>query len=100
MIENIIDHRGNKYSAMQIKAIIEPSCNDNTCKGATQFPTDDTLMKKSYEERENISVREAIKWGNSFKFPVTLYLYDDIVDEASVRHRKELEKILRAAMKA
>ena len=31
----------------------------------------------AYEEREGISLADAITWANSRPYPVTLYLYDE-----------------------
>ena len=74
MIYNIIDKRTRPYRWREVNAIIEATSHDNACKDADQQqPTDDDL---TYDERENITLAEAIEWANKESSPVTLYLYD------------------------
>jgi len=76
MIENILDRRANQYSVTNVTAIIEPAAADNSVAGATQFDPDDPAITTWYEERQKVSVKEAIAWGNAFEFAVTLVLLD------------------------
>ena len=76
MIENILDRRGNQYLVTNVTASIEPAAADNSVAGATQFDPDDPAITTWYEERQNVSVKEAIAWGNAFEFAVTLVLLD------------------------
>ncbi|HIV76294.1 MAG TPA: hypothetical protein H9899_02095 [Candidatus Sphingomonas excrementigallinarum] len=74
MICNIIDRRTRPYRWREVNAIIEATSHDNACEDADQQrSTDDDL---TYDERENVTVAEAIAWGNEEMCPVTLYLYD------------------------
>ena len=94
MIENIIDHRQQKYSVTPIDAVIEPSAHDNGIPGATQFPQEDPSITTYYEDRRKLSVKEAIEWANGFQFPVTLFLYDHPMDSIEVYSVAELERVL------
>lgn len=74
MIYNIIDNRKRPYRWREVNAIIEATSHDNACDDADhQPPSDDDL---TYDERENVTVQEAIAWANLESSPVTLYLYD------------------------
>ena len=72
-IVNIIDGRRHEYRWKTINAIVEAAWHDNSCKDSDQVPSDDGPR---YAEREHISVQAAIEWAQSYKTPVTLYLYD------------------------
>lgn len=75
MLRNIIDNRKHRYRWLLVTAIIEPTWHDNSRKDADQsarFPNEGI----GYGELASASLAEAIQWANSFKFPVTLYLYD------------------------
>jgi hypothetical protein len=76
MILNIVDNRKLRYRWKRINAVAEPTWHDNKCKDADQAEV--TQDERDYEERNNISVTEAIKWADNLSFPVTLYLYDCI----------------------
>ena len=76
MIENILDRRTNQYFVAKIAGVIEPCAVDNDVEGATQFDADDPAITTWFAERSNVSLKEAIAWGNSFAFPVTLVLFD------------------------
>ena len=76
MIENILDRRANQYLVTKVTAIIEPAAADNSVAGATQFDPDDPAITTWYEERQKVSVKEAIAWANAFEFAVTLVLLD------------------------
>ena len=74
MICNIIDRRTRPYPWREVNAIIEATSHDNACEDADQQrPTDHDL---TYDQRENVTVAEAIAWANEEVCPVTLYLYD------------------------
>ena len=75
MIWNVLDRRSRPYRWKRINAIIEPVWHDNACADADQAPEEDGDV--FYEEREGISVADAIAWANAFSTPVTLYLYDE-----------------------
>jgi hypothetical protein len=74
MILNVVDNRKLQYRWKRINAVVEPTWHDNKCKDADQAEA--TQDELDYEERNNISVSEAIKWANDLSFSVTLYLYD------------------------
>jgi hypothetical protein len=75
MIYNIIDRRARPYRWRRINAIIEATSHDNACVDADEEPsTDDDVV---YDQREGISLNEAIKWASAESSPVTLYIYDD-----------------------
>ncbi len=74
MICNIIDRRTRPYRWREVNAIIEATSHDNACENTDeQRPTDDDL---TYDQRENVTVAEAIAWASEEVCPVTLYLYD------------------------
>jgi len=74
MICNIIDKRTKPYRWREVNAIIEATSHDNACQDADrQMPTDDDL---TYDERENVTLAQAIAWANGESSAVTLYLYD------------------------
>lgn len=60
-----------------MNAIIEAVEHDNSVTGADQAPESGPLDVIDYDQRESISVNEAIDWANSQRCPVTLYLYDE-----------------------
>lgn len=74
MIWNIIDRRERRHRWKAITAIIEPTFHDNS------VPDSDTAEEiegvTEYEEREGVSLADAVAWASAFPFPVTLYLYD------------------------
>lgn len=76
MIWNIIDRRSQPYRWAQINAVIEATWHDNSCADTDIAPEifgDDEVI---YEQRERVSLSEAINWANAQSCPVTLYLYD------------------------
>jgi hypothetical protein len=82
MIVNIVDFRLNSYSFLKINAVVEAAWHDNSIDGADQIvrmmnrapaPSNDG---PEHEEREHISLEEAVVWAGSFPQPVTLYIYD------------------------
>ena len=75
MIWNIVDRREREYRWKCINAIVEPTWHDNSAKDADQ--ADSWPDEFEYDERESISLFEAINWAGSLPYPVTLYLYDE-----------------------
>jgi hypothetical protein len=76
VIWNIIDRRKRKYRWLKINAIIEATWHDNSCKDADIAPSVRAEDEITYEEREGITLHEAVVWGNNQSCPVTLFLYD------------------------
>ena len=78
MSTNVIDRRKRKYRFLKVNAVVEAAWHDNHVKDEEcdqiAKPKDDG---PSYEEREHVTVGDAILWGTSFGNPVTLYLYDE-----------------------
>ena len=74
MIANIRDRRKRPLRWREVNAIIEATSHDNACKDSDQQePTGDDV---TYDERNGISVGEAIEWASRESTAVTLYLYD------------------------
>lgn len=73
-IKNIIDRRKRPYRFETINAVIEPTRHDNRCEDADQAAGKDAWM--GYDEREHISLSEAIEWAATFPDELTLYIYD------------------------
>ncbi len=73
MIYNIIDQREISVKWKRVNAVVESTCGDNNVEGADFIELTDDLI---FGELNEVSVREAIAWANSFKEPVTLYIYD------------------------
>ena len=72
MIANIIDKRSNKYD-VRCDVAFEPSCHDNSIKGATQFYR---VRAFSYDEQRNTTIVQAIEFAQQWDFAVTMYVYD------------------------
>lgn len=72
MIANIIDKRTNKYD-VQCDVAFEPSWQDNSIPGATQFYRVRTF---SYDELRNTTIVQAIEFANQWDCSVTMYIYD------------------------
>jgi hypothetical protein len=74
VIENIIDRRQHQYRWKCINAIVEPTCHDNDVADSDQSERgpDDIV----YDQREDISLADAIAWANALPERVTLFLYD------------------------
>ena len=86
MIWNIIDRRKRQYRWNHVNVIIEATFHDNSVDDSDQAPviTNDTHV--IYEQREGITVADAIKWAAEASCPVTLYIYDE-GDGTTVRKR-------------
>ncbi|MDB5440873.1 MAG: hypothetical protein JWM33_3300 [Caulobacteraceae bacterium] len=76
MIWNIIDSRTRPYRWASINAIIEATWHDNSVADTDIAPSAPVENEVTYEQREGISLHEAISWANNQSCPVTLYLYD------------------------
>jgi hypothetical protein len=77
MIWNIVDSRRNRFRWAKVHANVEATWHDNSCNGADQVPSPAAELEVVFDERENISVNDAINWANCQSCPVTLYIYDD-----------------------
>jgi hypothetical protein len=73
-ITNILDQRKRHYRFRKINAIVEAAWHDNSCPDADQVGD---IRGPDYQEREHISLQEAVRWANEWDAPVTLYLYDE-----------------------
>jgi hypothetical protein len=76
MIENISDRRKRPFRWKRINAIVEPTWHDNDGgpdRDQSERGPDDIV----YDQREGISLAEAITWANSLPDRITLYLYDE-----------------------
>jgi hypothetical protein len=72
-IVNVVDSRKRKYRFLKINAIVEAAWHDNSCDDSDPIESRDG---PDYEQREHISLEDAIAWANAFEAPVTLYIYD------------------------
>ena len=75
MIRNIRDARTWPLRWQKINAIIEATSHDNSVKDSDYEPSSDDDV--TYDQREGISLGEAIEWAMAVPSAVTLYLYDD-----------------------
>jgi len=91
MIWNIIDHRKHPYRWKMITAIMEPTWHDNSVHDSDQ--TEELLDDIVYDQREEISLADAVAWVQSLPFPATLYLYD-LGRGISSAHDSETEHFL------
>lgn len=76
MIENIRDRRKLPHRWKRINAIVEPTWHDNAG-GLDRDQSEPGPNDIVYDQREGISLAEAIAWANSLPGRVTLYLYDE-----------------------
>jgi hypothetical protein len=74
VILNIIDRRSSCYRWQKVNAIIEATWHDNSVPGSDQAEVSYELP--DFEEREGLSVLEAVQWASDVPTSVTLYLYD------------------------
>jgi hypothetical protein len=77
MIWNIVDRRSRPFRWKRINAIIEAVEHDNSVADADQAPEADPHDVIDYDQREGLTVQQAVEWANQQRCPVTLYLYDD-----------------------
>ena len=94
MIGNIVDRRKRRRRFKVVNAIIEPTRHDNSVKGGDRAPRNTKMDKRwiGYDEREKISVNDAIRWAWSHADFVTLYLYDK-GDGISSRRKQRVRKV-------
>ena len=86
MIWNVIDRRTRPYRWKRVNAIIEAVEHDNSVADADQASESSSLDVIDYDQREGVTVREAIDWANNQRCPITLYLYDDGAGTVSEGH--------------
>jgi hypothetical protein len=97
VIWNIIDERNRRYRWAKVHAIVEATWHDNSVSGADQAPPTTAETEVTFDEREDISVHDAVNWANSQTCPVTLYLSDgDVVEHSSSREVDAAARILDA----
>ena len=75
MILNIIDRRKRRYRWKKITAIVEPTYHDNSVQDSDQTGVPKPGFS-DYDQREEISLADAVIWANSLPYDTTLYLYD------------------------
>ena len=93
MIWNIIDERVRRYRWKNVHAIIEASWHDNSVSGADQALPTTIDTEVTFEEREGVSVNEAVSWANAQTCPVTLFLRDS--DEVNLTSSRETDAAAR-----
>ncbi len=75
MITNIIDNRKRKYLWARLDVVIEPTWHDNSVKDsdiAEEMPGEGV----GYEERSDLTLRQAVQWAEKLAYCATLYVYD------------------------
>jgi hypothetical protein len=86
MIANIRDHRTRPLRWRSIKAVIESTSHDNNTADSDQADRGPAEQYVQCEDRDGLSLSEAVSWANEAPGLVTLYLYDagsgDLGDEA------------------
>jgi hypothetical protein len=73
-ITNLIDDRKFKYRWKKVCAVAEPTWHDNHCKNADQAVSENLWF--GYDDIEDVSVAEAIKWAETKPGDTTLFLYN------------------------
>lgn len=78
MLTNIVDRRKRPYRFMKINAVIEPARHDNSVKDSDKAKPSRKMDKAwiGYDEKEHVSLADALMWATNHKDEVTLYLYD------------------------
>ena len=74
LICNIIDKRTRPYRWKSVFAVVEATSHDNKIKDSDQIPVGDEYGL--CEDRDCISITQAIEWADSFDCGVTLFIYD------------------------
>lgn len=83
MITNIVDHRTNKYD-VRCDVVFEPSQNDNSIAGATQFAWGNETF--SYDDSCDTNIVSAIEYARKWDCPVTMFIYDlDAISKDKLR---------------
>jgi len=75
MICNIIDGRKRPYRWKRINAIVEAAWHDNPVPDSDQSEGEPDAIV--YDQREGISLSDALAWASSLPDRVTLFLYDE-----------------------
>ena len=75
MICNIRDSRSRPFRWRRVKAILEATAHDNSSPDADPAPPSD--LDVTFEERNGISIPEAVAWAEDQPSAVTLFLYDE-----------------------
>ena len=73
MINNVVDSRTNVYD-VRCDVAFEPSCQDNSIEGATQFSWSSKTF--TYDDLLNTTIAQAIEHAQQYDCPVTMYLYN------------------------
>lgn len=73
-LTNIVDHRKHKYRFEKINAVLEPTCHDNSLADSDKVETG--YPGVGYDEREHVTLADAVAWANGHDTKVTLFLYD------------------------
>jgi hypothetical protein len=76
MIANIRDHRTRPLRWRSIKAVIESTSHDNNVADSDQADRGPHAHYVQCEDRDGLSLSDAISWANESLGLVTLYLYD------------------------
>ena len=88
MIANIRDHRTRPLRWRSIKAVIESTSHDNNIADSDQADRGPAAHHVQCEDRDGLSLSEAVSWANALPGLVTLYLYDagsgDLGDEGEI----------------
>jgi hypothetical protein len=82
VILNIIDRRTRRYRWKQITAIVEPTYHDNSAQDSDQTEAPEHSFS-TYDQKEEISLADAVAWASALPYAATLYFYD-LGDGASV----------------
>jgi predicted AAA+ superfamily ATPase len=77
MIWNIIDRRSRHYRWKLVSAVIEAVEHGDSCADADQVREVSSMEVIDNDQREGVSVAEALEWANVQRCAVTLYLYDN-----------------------
>ena len=95
MIWNIIDRRTRPYRWGRINAIIEAVEHDNSVADADQAPESGPLDVIDYDQREGVTVKEAVDWAhhevqraNSDATRRVAQAAEDFADEANYQYRR------------
>lgn len=73
VVVNVVDHRTNKH-CIDIQAVFENACHDNSVAGATQFPKREDYVCFGVGKT---TIERAIQYANEkWSWPITLYMYD------------------------
>ena len=77
VIANVIDKRKRQYRWKRIQAIIEAAEHDNVVDDADQIEPGNPDKYVIFDQRDAISLADAIRWAGDVDYSVVLYLYDE-----------------------